>query len=332
MKNKAARRSNTGRLDDLVKEIEVDDGKLGRAAPRGKARDHFYKRDPALARRGKRGLTLEEKAVYDEIIDLTYEFGRAPVNDPERMAHACECHKRVFVRVRDQLVQKGRIAIVDGRLVDERSLELLAERAAEHQQAVENGSVGGRKSAQLRSGTGSSRGDDDEIAGSSGDFNGPDMKENREKSGGGLNQVESESESDSPDSDSILVSFDLTGLPPIDADSPLNSNIVPIGMAPTRCYDPTELHSTMIAIAGPHLKADATLKASIGFIAQALVAGCDPDLDMIPVVVERSHSPRARPITTWAYFCGPWTEHRDRRLNGGKKRKAVTSIRRDNAA
>lgn len=292
-------------------------------ASKGKARDHFYRRDPARARRGMRGMTYEEKGLYNEIIDITYEFGRAPVDDPKIMSNATEASSvKQYKRVRDSLIAKGRIRIVDGRLVDEASISELEARAAERAKSKRN-----PDGIDLKPGS----------SGIQSEFDGLVSNENNALKTTSK-KVESESEVRIEDSSS---STDLTRAhdEPPDADlddegdegidagqisvtlpsrapEDLHPNVVlPIGQITDR--DPKALHQVLIAISGPRLVVADALRNSISIIATALLHGCDPN-DMATVVVDRTHG-QGKPIPTWRYFLDAWYEARDRRVASAER-------------
>lgn len=85
-------------------------------------RHHWYKRFSADALNGKIGLNLEQKGLYDTLIDLCYDR-RGPVpddtDDAEReLAHLAGCSRRLFRVVRDQLIAKEKVfRMPDGRLM-----------------------------------------------------------------------------------------------------------------------------------------------------------------------------------------------------------------------
>lgn len=74
-----------------------------------------------------------------------------------------------------------------------------------------------------------------------------------------------------------------------------------------------------LAVAGPGLAdpdKEPGLHLSAARIAAAMAAGCDLELDILPVIAARTAKARGSPITTWGYFDKPWAEQRDKRLAG----------------
>lgn len=81
----------------------------------------WYKRDPDAALAGMIGLTLEERAIYNTVIDLLYSRdGDLPTED-EFFARACGCRPQLWRRVRDSLIAKGKLHYkTDGKLTANR--------------------------------------------------------------------------------------------------------------------------------------------------------------------------------------------------------------------
>lgn len=81
----------------------------------------WYKRDPDAALAGMIGLTLEERGVYNTIIDLLYSRDGNLPSDDVFFARACECRPQVWRRVRDSLIAKGKLRCrADGKLTANR--------------------------------------------------------------------------------------------------------------------------------------------------------------------------------------------------------------------
>ncbi len=69
----------------------------------------WYKRDPDAALSGMIGLSLEERAVYNTVIDLLYSRDGELPTDDTFFSRACECRPQVWRRVRDALIAKGKL-------------------------------------------------------------------------------------------------------------------------------------------------------------------------------------------------------------------------------
>lgn len=78
---------------------------------------HWYKRDPDAALSGMLGLTLEERAVYNTLIDLAYARDLNVPDDERYLAMVCGCHWRTFRTIRASLIAKGKLSTGDGVLM-----------------------------------------------------------------------------------------------------------------------------------------------------------------------------------------------------------------------
>lgn len=134
MKSEAARRCERRATMRCRSEVGVmakldrfdDDGKPRRQATSVEADDAFwYKRFPHKARAGFRGLTMEQKGFYAELIELVME-ARGPLadNDVEN-ARTFGCDIRQFRRIKAELLELERIKVEEGTLFDERAIREL---------------------------------------------------------------------------------------------------------------------------------------------------------------------------------------------------------------
>jgi uncharacterized protein YdaU (DUF1376 family) len=71
----------------------------------------WYKHDPDAFLAGTSMLTLEECGAYIKIIDLLYSRDGNVPDDERFMASALGCDVRIWRRIRDQLIHKGKIWI-----------------------------------------------------------------------------------------------------------------------------------------------------------------------------------------------------------------------------
>lgn len=69
----------------------------------------WYKRDPDAAIAGMIGLSLEERGVYNTVIDLLYSRDGELPDDDQFFARACECRPQTWRRLRDSLLAKGKL-------------------------------------------------------------------------------------------------------------------------------------------------------------------------------------------------------------------------------
>lgn len=113
--------------------------------------DDWYKRDVRKAIDGMALLTPEERGCYNTLIDHQYLMG-GPLRDDDRyLAGLMNCDVRVWRRVKQQLLDKGRIALrSDGRIEDVRATYELARRYAQRSQRVASGKLGGIASGKAR--------------------------------------------------------------------------------------------------------------------------------------------------------------------------------------
>lgn len=72
-------------------------------------RENFYRRDPSKALSGMIGLSLEERGVYNTVLDLLYSTWR-PVEDDRRfIANWCGCAVQKLNPIINRLVERGRL-------------------------------------------------------------------------------------------------------------------------------------------------------------------------------------------------------------------------------
>jgi len=110
----------------------------------------WYRRFPDNFIAGTVGLTLEEKGAYSLVLDLIYVRGGPVPDEPRYIAGVCNCSVRKWNAIRQRLIDLGKIAAIDGRLMNpraEKELEISAKTAEER---AESGSKGGVKSAENR--------------------------------------------------------------------------------------------------------------------------------------------------------------------------------------
>ena len=78
-------------------------------------RENFYRRDPSKAMSGMIGLTLEERGVYNTVIDLLYSTWRPLEDDRAFIAGWCGCAVQKLNPIVNRLIEKGRlIAFTEG--------------------------------------------------------------------------------------------------------------------------------------------------------------------------------------------------------------------------
>ena len=117
--------------------------------------DDWYKRDVRKAIAGMACLTPEERGCYNTLIDHQYLMNRALHDDDRYLAGLMNCDIRVWRRIRQNLIAKGRLQVTcDGRIEDIRASYELASRQAQRSQRVASGQLGGIASGESRKNNG----------------------------------------------------------------------------------------------------------------------------------------------------------------------------------
>lgn len=106
-------------------------------------RENFYRRDPAKALSGMIGLSLEERGVYNTVLDLLYSTWRPLEDDRAFLANWCGCAVQKLNPIIRRLVDKGRLVSFE-----ENGRTFLSDEAFEVERATVKGG------AQTRSGRG----------------------------------------------------------------------------------------------------------------------------------------------------------------------------------
>jgi len=75
---------------------------------------HWYKRDPDAALGGMMGLTLEERGAYNTVLDLIYSHADRLPDDDRFLAGWCNCDVRVWRRLKDRLIELGKLTAEGG--------------------------------------------------------------------------------------------------------------------------------------------------------------------------------------------------------------------------
>ena len=82
-----------------------------------KKRDNFYRRDPGLALQGMSSMSLEERGVYNTVIDLLYLTWRPLEDDRGYIAGHCRCAVQKLNPILNRLIASGKLItfVEDGR-------------------------------------------------------------------------------------------------------------------------------------------------------------------------------------------------------------------------
>ena len=81
----------------------------------------WYKRDPRAALHGMMKLTLEERGAYNTLLDLIYANDGAVDDDTRFIAGALGVDLRVWKRIRQRLIDLGKLYVKEGSLRNERA-------------------------------------------------------------------------------------------------------------------------------------------------------------------------------------------------------------------
>jgi hypothetical protein len=110
----------------------------------------WYKRDCKDALEGMRTLTLEEAGAYNKVIDLIYLKDNRLEDDDRFMTYWLNCDLRVWKRLKQRLVDLGKLAIKDGCIVNGRAQLEIEEALAKALVNAELSRSKGIKSAMVR--------------------------------------------------------------------------------------------------------------------------------------------------------------------------------------
>lgn len=72
-------------------------------------RENFYRRDPNKALSGMIGLSLEERGVYNTVLDMLYQTWRPLEDDRRYIANWCGCAVQKLNPILNRLIEQGRL-------------------------------------------------------------------------------------------------------------------------------------------------------------------------------------------------------------------------------
>lgn len=110
----------------------------------------WYQRYPADWIMGTKGLTLEQKGAYNEILEYLNERDHALPDDDRIISTLLGCSPQKWRTIKPVLVQRGHITIHNDYLTNPRFEREKAERDLRKAVAAEDGRKGGKKSAEMR--------------------------------------------------------------------------------------------------------------------------------------------------------------------------------------
>lgn len=105
----------------------------------------WYKRDPRAALTGMMELTLEERGAYNTVLDLIYDRDGDLPDDDRFLAGWCKCDLRVWRRIKQRLVDLGKLYVEGGKLRNERADRGVDEALHRVTSAADAGRASGRK-------------------------------------------------------------------------------------------------------------------------------------------------------------------------------------------
>jgi uncharacterized protein YdaU (DUF1376 family) len=106
-----------------------------------------YRREIRAALAGVRGLSPEERGIYNTVLDLIYDHDGAVDDDEGFITYWCECDAPAWRRVRQRLVVLGKLYAVHGTLRNPRADREVAEALQKRAMAQAAGRASGRARA-----------------------------------------------------------------------------------------------------------------------------------------------------------------------------------------
>jgi uncharacterized protein YdaU (DUF1376 family) len=108
-----------------------------------------YRREIRAALAGMRGLSPEERGIYNTVLDLIYDHDGAVDDDEGFITYWCECDAPAWRRVRQRLVALGKLYAVNGTLRNPRADREVAEALQKRAMAQAAGRASGRARATV---------------------------------------------------------------------------------------------------------------------------------------------------------------------------------------
>ncbi|MFN3582913.1 DUF1376 domain-containing protein [Phenylobacterium sp.] len=127
-------------------------------------RDNFYRRDPMAALNGMIGMSLEERAVYNVVLDLLYATWRPVEDNRQFIARWCECAVQKVNPIIDRLIAKGKL-----QRFEEGGFWYLTNPRFDDERSAVKGAGGGRKSSGPKAEVGEKSGEVGEKSGEVGE-------------------------------------------------------------------------------------------------------------------------------------------------------------------
>lgn len=105
----------------------------------------WYKRDPRAALTGMMELSLEERGAYNTVIDLIYDRDGDLPDDDRFLAGWCSCDVRVWRRIKQKLIDTGKLYVEGGKLRNRRADRGVDDALHRVASAADAGRASGRK-------------------------------------------------------------------------------------------------------------------------------------------------------------------------------------------
>lgn len=96
----------------------------------------WYKRDVDAWRGGTRGMSLELRGFYSELLDAMWDSQKPLKNDDAHLAMMCCCNKRTVRKLLPQLIALGKIVVTPEGLINARMSKEIAEANARNSGVV----------------------------------------------------------------------------------------------------------------------------------------------------------------------------------------------------
>lgn len=248
--------------------------------------ENFYRRDPGKALSGMASLSLEERAVYNTVLDLLYLTWRPLEDNPKYIAGHCNCAVQKLNPVLRSLVAKGKLI-----------------RFVENGQAYISDEVFDRERLAIKgpAKTRSGRGEVGEKSASV-EENPPICQENVEEKLQ-VTALDKTREDKSYYTDSARA-----------IDRPFLDRLE---------RDLREAGGKALIAASPGLL---VLAPILGLLRPGAGPPCDIEADVLPTIRALSAKARPSSVQTWAYFAAACVAARDLRLSGAGESTAPAKI------
>lgn len=255
----------------------------------------WFKCNPAEWLQSCADMESEQFGYYARIILFMYQRGGLAPFDEGKLRHIWNCSRQRARKVRDELIEAGRIERVGESLTQSRvKRELRIAKKIDEELSEKLGKTE-QKSSKNPAKT-------DEV------FSDNTLENNETEK-----QIP-DTRYQIPENSSVLQDAREPDCEPDSEPDAKPANVVAITPKPDGTKLPVD---RLLEVAGPGLADPAKvagLTMSASEIGRWLRAGIDFELDVVPVVQAKTAKARASPISTWRYFTDPVREHHARRI------------------